>query len=195
MNTTRFILSSFRSILSKSALGLLGAFVLAGSALAAEPLTCPISGKPANPSITVGYEGKSYAFASEECRAKFNAAREASLYQKLGGKAAIDAAVELSYTKVLVNDRIKHFLDDINMDKQRRKQKEFLSAAFSGPIPYVGKDMRKAHANLNGLNESHFNAVADNLQKTLEELKVPMDLIDQAMAIAASTKNAVLNRP
>lgn len=174
----------------------LGALVLiASSAWAADALICPISGKPANPNITVVYEGKSYAFASEECRTKFNALRENSLYQKLGGKAAIDAAVELFYQKVLVDSRIKHFFDDINMDKQRRKQKEFLSAAFGGPIPYVGKDMRKAHANLPGLNESHFNAVAENLQKTLEELKVPKELIDQAMTIAASTKNAVLNRP
>jgi hemoglobin len=162
---------------------------------AADAPICPISGKPANPNITVTYEGQNYAFASEECRFQFNAARENSLYQKLGGKPAIDAAVELFYKKVLADDRLKAFFDDVNMDKQRRKQKEFLSAAFGGPMPYKGKDLRKAHAHIHGLNESHFNAVAENLQKTLEELKVPQTLIDQAMAIAASTKNQVLNRP
>lgn len=176
-------------------LSLLAVATTASSAWCADALLCPISGKPADPNITVVYEGKTYAFADNECRSKFNAARENSLYQKLGGKPAIEAAVELFYQKVLVDPRIKHFFDDINMDKQRRKQKEFLSAAFGGPIPYIGKDMRKAHANLQGLNESHFNAVAENLQKTLEELKVPKALIDQAMAIAASTKNQVLNRP
>ena len=183
------------SSLRLKALSLLALCVAASSAWAADALICPISGKPANPNITVVYEGKSYAFASDECRSKFNAARENSLYQKIGGKAAIDAAVELFYKKVLADNRIKHFFDDINMDKQRRKQKEFLSAAFGGPIPYTGKDMRKAHAHITGLNESHFNAVAENLQKTLEELKVPKNLIDQAMAIAASTKDQVLNRP
>lgn len=168
---------------------------LASSGWTAEALVCPISGKPANPDITVVYEGKSYAFASEECRSKFNTARESSLYQKLGGQPAIDAAVNLFYRKVLADSRIKHFFDDVNMDKQRRKQKEFLSAAFGGPVPYVGKDLRKAHANLQGLNESHFNAVAENLQQTLEELKVPKELIDEAMSIAAGTKNQVLNQP
>ena len=39
------------------------------------------------------------------------------------------------------------------------------------------------------------NAVAGHLQKTLEELKVKKELIDQVMAIAASTRNDVLNRP
>lgn len=41
---------------------------------------CPISGKPADPKITVVYEGKTYAFAEEACRTKFNADREKSLY-------------------------------------------------------------------------------------------------------------------
>lgn len=157
--------------------------------------TCPISGKPANPNITAEYEGVRYAFAEEACKAKFVAAREASLYHKLGGKAAIDAAVELFYTKVLADVRIKHFFDDVNMGKQRRRQKEFLSAAFGGPVPYTGKDMRKAHANLPGLNEAHFAAIAENLQKTLEELKISKELIGQVMTIAASTKDDVLNRP
>jgi len=157
-------------------------------------LICPISGNPADPNITVVYEGKTYAFANEECRKKFNAARENSLYQKLGGAGAIDAAVELFYKKVLADERLKHFFDDTNMDKQRRRQKEFLSAAFGGPIAYTGKDMRKAHANIPGLGDTQFNAVAENLQKTLEELKISKDLIDQVMTIAASTRNDVLNR-
>jgi hemoglobin len=170
-----------------------------GSAAAAQAgalnTTCPISGKPANPNITAEYEGVRYAFAEEACKAKFVAAREASLYHKLGGKAAIDAAVELFYTKVLADVRIKHFFADVNMGKQRRRQKEFLSAAFGGPVPYTGKDMRKAHANLPGLNETHFAAVAENLQKTLEELKISKELIGQVMTIAASTRDDVLNRP
>ena len=179
--------------------------LLAGSAFAAEPAgkpgaeeinkICPISGKPVDPKITVVYEGKTYAFAVEACRTKWNQARENSLYQRLGGKAAIDAAVELFYTKVLADNRIKAFFDDINMTKQRRKQKEFLAAAFGGPIPWKGKDMRTAHANLPGLNETHFAAVAENLQQTLDELKIKKELIDQVMAIAASTHDDVLNRP
>ena len=175
--------------------------LLAGSALAAETAAtelnklCPISGKPVDPKITTVYEGKTYAFSADACRKKFNEARENSLYHKLGGKAAIDAAVELFYKKVLADNRIKHYFDDINMQKQRRKQKEFLSAAFGGPIPWTGKDMRTAHANLPGLNETHFAAVAENLQKTLEELKIKKALIDQVMAIAASTHDDVLNRP
>jgi hemoglobin len=154
---------------------------------------CPISGKPVNAAITMVYEGRTYSFAQEACRAKFKEARDHSLYQKLGGKAAIDAAVEAFYVKVLADDRVKDFFENINMAKQRRKQKEFLSAAFGGPIPWTGKDMRAAHADLE-LKEEHFNAIAENLVATLKDLKVRQELIDQVVAVALTVKDDVLNR-
>jgi hemoglobin len=96
---------------------------------------------------------------------------------------------------VLADDRIKHFFDDVNMSRQRRKQKEFLSAALGGPIPWTGQDLRKVHSRITGLNETHFNAVAEDLQKTLEDLKVKKELIDQMMAAVASLKPEILNQP
>ena len=155
---------------------------------------CPISGKPADPKITVVYEEITYAFADDASRTKFNADRENSLYQKLGGKGAISAVVDAFYVKVLADARIKDFFADINMEKQHRKQKEFLSAAFGGPIAWTGKDMRKAHSNIT-LTEAHFNAVAENLVATLNDFKIKQELIDQVVAIALSVKNDVLNRP
>jgi hemoglobin len=157
--------------------------------------TCPVTGKAANPDISLVYEGNTYAFADEAARQKFSDDRVNSLYQKLGGKAAIEAAVELFYVKVLADKRVNHFFEDINMNKQKRKQKEFLSAALGGPIPYVGKDLRSAHESLGGLNDTHFDAIAEHLQATLTELKVDPQLIAQAMAIVGSTRDAVLNRP
>ena len=155
---------------------------------------CPISGKPADPKITVVYEGITYAFADDASRTTFNTAREKSLYQRLGGKAAIDAVVDAFYVKVLADTRIKHYFEDINMDKQRRKQKAFLSTAFGAPVAWTGKDMRKAHADLK-LTEADFNAVAENLVATLKDFKVKQELIDEVVAIALSVKDAVLNKP
>lgn len=155
---------------------------------------CPISGKPVDPKITVVYEGKTYAFSDETCRTTFNTARENSLYQKLGGQAALNAVVDAFYVKVLADERIKHHFADVNMDKQARRQKAFLSAAFGGPVPWTGKDMRKAHIDLK-LTEADFNAVAENLVATLKDFKVKQELIDQVVAIALSVKNDVLNKP
>ncbi len=118
-----------------------------------------------------------------------------SLYDRLGGEAAVNLAVDTFYEKVLADDRIKHFFVAVDMDRQRQKQKMFLTYAFGGPVHYTGKSMRAAHAKLvaeQGLNHSHFVAVAENLQATLQDLNVPADLIGQVMAIAGSTHDDVL---
>jgi hemoglobin len=116
-----------------------------------------------------------------------------SLFDQLGGAAAVNAAVDIFYRKVLSDPVISHFFDTVDMDRQIGKQKAFLTMAFGGPNNYSGLDMRKAHKHLN-LKEEHFNAVAGHLQSTLQELKVPQNLIDQVMAIAASTHDDVLNK-
>ncbi len=156
---------------------------------------CAVCEEDADTAVTVVYEKKSYAFCCGKCRDKFNTAREASLYQQLGGKAAINAAVDIFYKKVLADERINYFFEDVNMKKQHNKQKAFLATALGGPEPWTGKDMRAAHKNLPDLKESHFNAVAENLQATLVELKVPEKLIGEVMTVVGSVRDDVLNRP
>ena len=120
-----------------------------------------------------------------------------TLYEKLGGEAAVNAAVDIFYRKVLADDRINHFFEGIDMEKQAAKQKAFLTFAFGGPNNYTGHDMRKAHERLvkeKGLSDEHFDAVMENLGATLQELNVPAELIQEAAAIAESTRNDVLGR-
>jgi hemoglobin len=154
---------------------------------------CFYTGDPAKPGVTLDYEGTTYAFSSEEKRAQFEKERAASLYQQIGGAAALTAAVDLFYVKVLADERVNHFFEDINMKTQNRKQKAFLAAVLGAPVPWTGKDMRAAHANLD-IREEDFNAIAENLQNTLTELKLDEKLITQIMTIVASTKDDVLNR-
>lgn len=108
----------------------------------------------------------------------------------------MEAAVDIFYRKVLSDDRIAHFFDDVDMDKQRAKQKAFLTMAFGGPHNYTGADMRTAHKPLvdKGLNDSHFDAVVENLGTTLSELGISSELIGEVAAIAETTRKDVLNR-
>lgn len=115
-----------------------------------------------------------------------------SVYEQIGGAAAVDAAVDIFYRKVLSDPVISHFFDSVDMDRQIGKQKAFLTMAFGGPNQYTGKDMRAAHKHMK-LTEAHFNAVAGHLKGTLEELKVPANLVNEVMKIAASTHDDVLN--
>jgi len=183
--TSPFILASICAI-SLSA-------VREGLADESTDLKCFYTGAPAKAGVTVEYEGVTYGFCSEANLKKFEEERAASLYQQIGGKAALNAAVDLFYVKVLADERVNHFFKDVNMKAQHEKQKAFLAAALGAPTPWTGKDMRKAHVNLD-LRESDFAAIAENLQATLTELKLGEELIGRIMAIVASTKDDVLNR-
>lgn len=119
-----------------------------------------------------------------------------SLYDELGGAAAIDAAVDIFYRKVLSDDRIARFFEGVDMERQAAKQKGFLTMVFGGPNNYTGKNMRDGHARLvaMGLDDSHVDAVIENLGATLAELGVGPEKIAQVAAIANSVRDDVLGR-
>ena len=123
----------------------------------------------------------------------------ATLFDKLGGKAAVDLAVDKFYEKVLSDERIKHFFEGIDMVKQRAHQKAFLTYAFGGTSQYDGRYMREAHQDLvekHGLSGEHFDAVAENLLEALKEMGISQELRNEVAAIAAAPqhKKDVLNQ-
>ena len=119
-----------------------------------------------------------------------------SLYDRIGGAAAVEAAVDVFYDKVINDYRINRFFDGIDMNAQAVKQKAFFTMAFGGPNTYTGADLRTAHARLvkMGLGNDHFDVVMEHLGATLQELNVPAELIGEAAALAESTRNDVIGK-
>ncbi|MEZ4380807.1 MAG: group 1 truncated hemoglobin [Nannocystaceae bacterium] len=119
-----------------------------------------------------------------------------SIYDQIGGAAAMDAAVDLFYRKVLSDDRVSEFFDGVDMERQAAKQKAFLTMVTGGPNSYTGRNMRDAHAKLvaRGLNDSHVDAIIELLGETLTELGVSAEQIQQVAAIAESVRDDILSR-
>jgi hemoglobin len=122
-----------------------------------------------------------------------------TLFDKLGGEAAIDMAVDQFYERVLRDERIKHFFVNTDMDKQRLHQKAFLTFAFGGSDQYDGRYMREAHKELvekQGLKSEHFDAVTENLMTTLREMGVAEEQLAEVAVIATAPKHKrdVLNQ-
>jgi hemoglobin len=119
-----------------------------------------------------------------------------SLYDRIGGEAAIMAAVPLFYAKVLADDVTRPFFEGLDVEAQTQKQIAFMSWAFGGPAEYRGKDLKTAHAGLvqRGLGDKHFDAVARHLASTLSDLGVAPDLIGEALAIVGGQRAAVLGK-
>lgn len=119
-----------------------------------------------------------------------------SLFDRLGGKEAVNQAVDIFYRKMLMDDRVSYFFDDTDMEQQILKQKGFLTMVFGGPNHYSGKSMREGHAHLlkRGLNDTHVDIVIEHLGSTLQELGATTADIQQVAAIANSVRDDVLGR-
>jgi hemoglobin len=120
-----------------------------------------------------------------------------TLFERLGGEAAIMAAVNVFYERVLADPITAPFFQALDMNAQAKKQMAFMATAFGGPEEFKGRDLRTAHAKLvaeRGLTDQHFDAIAGHLKATLEQLGVGEALVQEALAIVGGTRKEVLSR-
>ena len=115
-----------------------------------------------------------------------------SLYDKLGGQAAIGQVVDEFYNRVLADPIVSHFFVHTDMEKQRQHQTAFISFALGG-ASYTGRSMEVAHTGLR-LQPEHFNAIATHLGEALAAKGVSPEDIDIVLSQVATLKEAVLNK-
>ncbi len=107
-----------------------------------------------------------------------------SIYEQLGGAAAIRAAVDLFYRKVLDDQRLTPYFKDTNVARLKAHQRAMLTAVTGGEQDeYADMDhamdrLRTAHERLR-ITRGDFNAVATHLVSTLVELGVDPPLVEQ----------------
>ena len=112
-----------------------------------------------------------------------------TLFERVGGEDALTAAVDLFYEKNLADDRIASMFEGADMDALKKHQFNFMRVAFGGDASaYGGRGIFAAHKNLmleKGLDERHFDCVAENLVATLRELRVAKDVVDDVVAVVS----------
>ena len=117
---------------------------------------------------------------------------EESLYQRIGGEAAIHAAVDHFYERVLAGTSLSHFFLGVNIGRLKAHQFAFLSQALGGPKQYSGGSMKEAHARL-AIEQSHFDSVATHLVETLRGLHVPEDIIGEVAQALLPLAGQIVN--
>src|SRR5215467_5064658 len=100
-------------------------------------------------------------------------AQEKTLCERLGGPPAISAVVDSFASKVLKDDRVNKKFAKSDANRLGTNLKGFVEQAAHCPgVKYRGRNMKNTHRNM-GVTEGEFNAVVENLVKTLDEFKVP----------------------
>jgi len=71
-----------------------------------------------------------------------------TLFERIGGAIAVAGMVDRFYGLVLDDPELAPYFRDAPMDKLRRMQFEFFSAALGGPLQYTGRPIVNAHQDL-----------------------------------------------
>lgn len=118
-----------------------------------------------------------------------------TLYDRLGGKAKIEALVDrvmdLHLQNDLVGPRYQH-LGEERLARSREKAKEFFAAGSGGPVEYTGRSMIEAHRGMN-VSAAEFLAVVDDIMQAMQEQGHDASVQNEVLGIAYSLKPEIVH--
>jgi hemoglobin len=118
-------------------------------------------------------------------------AEATSVYEAIGGRSALVAAVDDFYGRLLADPTLGPFFPGGVGARHRAYVVTVLGEALGGPERYRGPDIAGAHRGL-GISDAHFDRAAGHLGATLDELGVPGHLADRIIMIVAGLRPAVV---
>jgi len=95
-----------------------------------------------------------------------------SLYDRLGGKAAITAVIDTFVARVAADARINKKFAKTNIPRVKTELVDQVCAETGGPCAYTGRSMKEAHRNMK-VTDGEFNALVEDLTSALNTFKVP----------------------
>ena len=114
-----------------------------------------------------------------------------SVYEAIGGRAALTAAVDDFYGRLLADPVLGPLFPMGARARHRAYVVTILGEALGGPERYRGPDIAAAHRGLS-INDTHFDRAAFHLRATLDGLSVPRHLADHIVGIVAGLRPAVV---
>ncbi len=121
------------------------------------------------------------------------AQQKKSLYERLGGYNAIVAVVDDFVANVAADKRINKFFAKANIGRLKARLVEQICQGTGGPCIYTGASMKAAHAGM-GVRSKDFDALVQDLGKTLNKFKVPKKEQKELVAILGPMKKDIVTR-
>jgi hemoglobin len=115
----------------------------------------------------------------------------ASVFDAIGGSAAVAAAVDVLYGRLLADPQLAHYFEGVDVRALATHMRAFLTAALGGPELYQGRDMGAAHARL-AITTADWDATVGHVVASLESLNVPAEHIGEIGAKLAPLKDSIV---
>ena len=114
-----------------------------------------------------------------------------SLYERLGGEAAISAVIDDFVGRVAADARINGKFAKSDVERVKFHLKEQVCAVTGGPCKYTGNSMTAAHKNMK-VTEGEFNALVEDLVATLDKFNVPAQEKGEVLGALGPLKNQIV---
>ena len=118
---------------------------------------------------------------------------EKSLYERLGGKPAIQAVVDDFVANVAADARINRYFAGANIARLKAQLVDQICEAAGGPCRYTGQSMRDAHRGM-GVTSVAFDALVEDLVKSLDKFKVPQKEKGELLSVLGPMKQGIVER-
>jgi hemoglobin len=114
-----------------------------------------------------------------------------SLYDRLGGKAAVNAVIEDFVGRAAGDSRINAKFVRTDVPRLKSMLIEQVIAATGGPAAYTGRSMRETHDGM-GVTAGEFDALVADLVATLDQFKVPKAEQQELLGILGSLRGDIV---
>ena len=117
-----------------------------------------------------------------------------TLYDRLGGKAAITAVVDQFVTNVADDKRINARFSTTDIPRLKKNLVDQVCMASGGPCTYSGRDMTTTHAGMK-ITAADFNALVEDLVASLNKFKVSETEKKELLGILGPMKKDIVEIP
>ncbi len=121
------------------------------------------------------------------------AAADDALYRDFGEKPGLVRIMDDFMTHLLADPRTRPFFENADQARIKAQLVEQFCELLGGPCRYGGRDMKQAHAHL-AIHTADFNALAENLQKAMDQNGVPFRSQNKLLAMLAPMHRDIITR-
>jgi hemoglobin len=107
---------------------------------------------------------------------------ERTIFDKCGGFSAVSRIVMDLYDRLLDDDEVGPFFDNVEMSRIVDHQTKFVSSLMGGPASYTDDQIARMHAHLT-IHAAHFDRLREILDETLADHGLAPE--DRALVIGA----------
>jgi hemoglobin len=120
-------------------------------------------------------------------------AAKKALYDRLGGKPAIQAVVDDFLGNVAADRRINQRFAGTNIPRLKTMLVDQICEASGGPCKYTGKSMLESHRGMN-ISDGEFTALVEDLVKSLDKFKVPAQEKNELLTALGGMKKDIVGK-